>query len=197
MSQLSSLCVYCGSSPGSDPIYLETASELGRYLANSGIRVVYGGGNVGLMGAVADGALAAGGEVIGVIPKALAEKELAHHGLTEIHTVSSMHERKMMMAELSDAFLALPGGIGTMEEIFEVFTWTQLGFHAKPCAFLNTSGYYDDLFSFLKNMVGQRFIKQEHLDILLIGKNHSELVQQLSEVKIEAFDKWIDRKEQT
>lgn len=197
MRQISSLCVYCGSSPGQDPAFLKTATTLGVYLAESGIRLVYGGGNVGLMGAVADGALSAGGEVFGVIPEGLAEKELAHPGLTELHTVSSMHERKTMMAELSDAFLALPGGIGTMEEIFEVFTWTQLGFHSKPCGFLNVAGYYDDLFSFLQCMVDQRFLKQEHLDILLTGEDHITLISRLAEVDIETFDKWIDRKDQT
>lgn len=197
MRQISSLCVYCGSSPGQDPAFLKTATTLGEYLAESGIRLVYGGGNVGLMGAVADGALSAGGEVFGVIPEGLAEKELAHPGLTELHTVSSMHERKTMMAELSDAFLALPGGIGTMEEIFEVFTWTQLGFHSKPCGFLNVAGYYDDLFSFLQRMVDQRFLKQEHLDILLTGEDHITLISRLAEVDIETFDKWIDRKDQT
>ncbi|MCG8600855.1 MAG: TIGR00730 family Rossman fold protein [Verrucomicrobiales bacterium] len=197
MRQISSLCVYCGSSPGQDPAFLKTATTLGVYLAESGIRLVYGGGNVGLMGAVADGALSAGGEVFGVIPRGLAEKELAHPGLTELHTVSSMHERKTMMAELSDAFLALPGGIGTMEEIFEVFTWTQLGFHSKPCGFLNVAGYYDDLFSFLQRMVDQRFLKQEHLDILLTGEDHITLISRLAEVDIETFDKWIDRKDQT
>ncbi len=197
MNDLNSLCVYCGSSPGEKPEYAKTAHSLGKFLGEHGIRLVYGGGNVGLMGAVADGALEAGGEVVGVIPHALREKELAHSGLTELHSVSSMHERKTMMAELSDAFVALPGGIGTLEEIFEVYTWTQLGFHAKPCAFLNVSGYFDPLFEFLNRMVEQRFLKQEHLECLLTANSFENLVRRISEFEVGAIDKWIDRKEET
>ncbi|MDF1860099.1 MAG: TIGR00730 family Rossman fold protein [Verrucomicrobiales bacterium] len=197
MKALQSICIYCGSSSGSHPEYRETALSLGRFLAREGIRVVYGGGNVGLMGAVADGALNAGGEVIGVIPEALKEKELAHIGLTELHAVSSMHERKTMMAELSDAFIALPGGIGTLEEIFEVYTWTQLGFHEKPCAFLNVAGYFDPLLEFLDRMVEHRFLKKEHLDCLLTGSDYRALINRIQKWESATFYKWIDREEQT
>jgi uncharacterized protein (TIGR00730 family) len=197
MKDLESICIYCGSSSGSRPEYRETAIALGGFLAGEGIRVVYGGGNVGLMGAVADGALDAGGEVIGVIPEALEEKELAHNGLTELHAVASMHERKTMMAELSDAFIALPGGIGTLEEIFEVYTWTQLGFHEKPCAFLNVAGYFDPLLEFLDRTVDQGFLKKEHLDCLLTGTDYRELIERIRNWKPGSFYKWIDREEQT
>lgn len=191
---LKSLCVYCGSSPGRQAAYLETAESFGKLIAREGIRLVYGGGNVGLMGALADSALQAGGKVIGVIPERLAAMEVAHSGLTELHRVNSMHERKLKMADLSDAFVALPGGAGTLEEIFEVFTWTQLGFHSKPCAFLDVDKYYSHLFQFLDHMAGQKFIKKEHLDSLIRTDDPNDLLTQLRQYTPTVVDKWIDRK---
>ena len=153
------ICVFCGSSPGARAIYRETAVEVGRTLAQRGIGVVYGGGNVGLMGAVADAALAAGGEVIGVIPRRLAEREVAHDGLTQLHVVETMHERKALMTEFSDAFLTLPGGFGTLDELFEAITWRQLGFHDKPCGVLDVDGYFAGLRAFVERAVSDGFIR--------------------------------------
>jgi uncharacterized protein (TIGR00730 family) len=191
---LKSLCVYCGSSPGLRGAYVEAAENFGRLLASEGITLVYGGGNVGLMGAVADGALKAGGQVIGVIPERLFAKEVAHRGLTKLHCVDSLHERKMMMAELSDAFVALPGGAGTMDEIFEVFTWTQIGIHSKPCAFLDVEEYYRPLFLFLEHVAEQRFIKKEHLASLIRTHDPVELLRRLRDYTPNVLDKWMDRK---
>jgi uncharacterized protein (TIGR00730 family) len=154
---LRAVCVYCGSNVGADPVYLEATQALARRFAADGIRVVYGGAAVGLMGALADSTLEAGGEVVGVIPQQLVDREIAHTGLTELHVVSTMHERKALMAQLSDAFVALPGGIGTLEELIEVFTWRQLGLHTKPLGVLNVNGYYDGLGAFLDHAVGQGF----------------------------------------
>lgn len=158
---MKSVCVYCGSSMGNDPAYAEAAKALATELAQRGIRVVYGGASVGLMGLVADTALAHGGEVAGVIPQMLVDKEVAHPGLTELHTVGSMHERKAKMAELSDAFIALPGGIGTLEELVEVYTWSYLGIHDKPFGLINTKGYYDGFTTFLDHAVTAGFLKPE------------------------------------
>ncbi|MDA0182975.1 TIGR00730 family Rossman fold protein [Solirubrobacter phytolaccae] len=158
---MKSVCVYCGSSLGNDPAYAEAATQLATVLATRGIRVVYGGASVGLMGLVADTALAAGGEVAGVIPQVLVDKEIAHPGLTELHTVGSMHERKALMAELSDAFIALPGGIGTLEELIEVYTWSYLGIHDKPFGLVNTNGYYDGFTAFLDHASAAGFLKPE------------------------------------
>ena len=149
MNDLRSVTVYCGSNPGADPAYAEAARALARLLASSDIRIVYGGGHVGLMGVLADTAMAAGGEVVGVIPQALIDREIGHRGLNDLRVVSSMHERKALMAELGDAFIALPGGIGTLEELIEVYTWSQLGMHRKPLGVLNVNGYYDALATFL------------------------------------------------
>jgi uncharacterized protein (TIGR00730 family) len=176
------------------PAYAQVAESFGELLAAEGIVVVYGGGNVGLMGALADGALKAGGRVIGVIPEQLVSKELAHLGLTELHRVKSMHERKLKMADLSDAFVALPGGVGTMEEIFEVFTWTQLAIHSKPCAFLDVEQYYAHLFQFLDHMAGQRFIKQAHLDSFIRASEPVHLLQCLRDYVPVHKEKWSDRK---
>jgi len=191
---LKALCVYCGSSPGLRASYLESAAAFGHLLATEGITLVYGGGNVGLMGALADSALQSGGKVIGVIPEVLVAREVAHRGLTVLHRVASMHERKLKMAELSDAFVALPGGVGTIEEIFEVFTWTQLGLHSKPCAFLDVERYYAALFQFLDEMAEQRFIKKEHLASLLRANEPRALLGQLRNYTPTIIDKWIDRK---
>ena len=155
---MSRICVFCGSSEGNRPVYRERASEVGRALAERSIGVVYGGGNTGLMGALADAALVAGGEVIGVIPRRLAEREVAHAGLTQLHVVETMHERKALMTELSDAFLTLPGGFGTLDELFEAITWRQLGFHDKRCGILDIDGYFDGLLAFVDRAVSDGFI---------------------------------------
>ena len=191
---LKSLCVYCGSSPGLGGAYRQSAAAFGQLLATEGITLVYGGGNVGLMGTVADAALRAGGKVIGVIPDHLAVQEVAHLGLTTLHRVDSMHERKLKMAELADGFVALPGGIGTIEEIFEVFTWTQLGVHSKPCAFLDVENYYGRLFQFLDHMAAQRFIQPEQLAALIRAEDAGELLIKLRNYTPIRVDKWMDRK---
>jgi len=190
---MSSICVYCGSSPGSDPAFLRAAREIGALVAQRGHTLVYGGGNVGLMGEVADAAMATGGRVIGVIPDNLARKELAHEGLTELHVVATMHQRKALMAALADGFLALPGGVGTLEEIIEVFVWTQLGLHAKPCAFLNVNGYYDPLVAFLTHMTDSRFLRAEQLSQLIVAREPSEALERLLSTKPAVVEKWMDR----
>lgn len=192
-SELKAVCVYCGSSPGLKPEYSRVACAFGAFLAGQGIVTVYGGGNVGLMGAVADGALSVNGQVVGVIPRALMEKELAHAGLTELIVVESMHERKLEMARRADAFVALPGGIGTLEEIFEVFTWTQLGFHLKPCAFLNVAGFYTPLIAFLEQVVAQGFLKTEHLSSVVVDDDMARLVTRLAAYEHVDYAKWSGR----
>lgn len=189
------VCVYCGSSPGRDPAFIDAALALGRLLAERGIGVVYGGGNVGMMGAVADAAMAAGGEVIGVIPEALAAKEVAHHGVTDLRIVGSMHERKMIMADLADAFVALPGGVGTVEELVEVFTWLQLGLHDKPVAVLDVADYWAPLVAFLDHAVAERFVKPVHRDMLLVATDPEELLEAFAEWHAPRAPKWIDRAE--
>ena len=168
---LKALCVYCGSAIGHDAAYAESARALGQEIARRGMSLVYGGGHVGLMGVVADAALAAGAEVIGVIPTALMDSEVGHTRLTKLHVVKDMHERKALMAELADGFLALPGGIGTLEELFEVMTWLQLGYHSKPVGLLNTQGFYDDLLRFLDKQREAGFLKPAH-HALLINDTH-------------------------
>jgi uncharacterized protein (TIGR00730 family) len=175
--EMKKICVYCGSSPGKNPDYLEAARSVGRELAQRGITLVYGGGRSGLMGEVARAALAADGRVIGVIPEALRDQELAFKEVTELHVVSSMHERKALMAELSDGFIALPGGYGTLEEIFEVLTWVQLGFHTKPCGLLNIDHYYDSLLKFLDHSVEEHFIHQPHRDLILQAEEPADLLE--------------------
>jgi len=187
------ICIYCGSSPGTDPAYMESAREIGTLIAGRGFKLVYGGGHVGLMGAAADAALAAGGEVIGVIPQDILDKEVGHGGVTELFTVSSMHERKMKMASLSDGFIALPGGIGTLEEIIEVLTWSQLGFHSKACGVLNVNGFFDPLLQLLDHMVEKRFLKAEHRDQLLVSDSVESLVDLVLLHEGVAIDKWMDR----
>jgi uncharacterized protein (TIGR00730 family) len=188
-----SLCVFCGSSPGRDPAYLAAATEMGQAVAARSLTLVYGGAKVGLMGAVADAALAAGGEVIGVLPQALVLKELAHKGLTRLEVVASMHERKARMAELSDGFVALPGGAGTLEEIFEIWTWGQLGFHGKPAGFLNVAGYYDGLAHFLDHTVTEAFVKPVHRQMLTFERRVGALLDALQSYKPPATDKWLER----
>ncbi|WP_339782900.1 TIGR00730 family Rossman fold protein [uncultured Marinobacter sp.] len=170
------VAVYCGSRSGNEPLYAEKAGELGEFFGNNGIDLVFGGGHVGLMGIVADAVLASGGKVYGVIPQHLVNRELAHPGLTELFVVSNMHERKAKMAELADGFVALPGGIGTLEEIFEAWTWAQLGFHQKPCAFYNVKGFYDSLLEMIKTMVASGFVKQQYLDMIVLADTPTELV---------------------
>lgn len=166
---------------------------MGTLVAERGYRLVYGGGHVGLMGAAADAALQAGGEVIGVIPQDILDKEVGHGGVTELITVNSMHERKMKMAHLSDSFIALPGGIGTLEEIVEVFTWSQLGFHSKACGLLNVEGYFDPLLALLDHMVGSRFLRQEHRDQLLCGDSPGDILDQVTAHEAVSIDKWMDQ----
>ncbi|HUR44703.1 MAG TPA: TIGR00730 family Rossman fold protein [Candidatus Saccharimonadales bacterium] len=187
------ICVFCGANPGAHPVFAETAAQVGATLARQSVALVYGGGRTGLMGAVADAALREGGEVIGVIPQALEKKELAHLGLTRLHVVSSMHERKSLMAELSDGFIAMPGGIGTMEELFEIWTWGQLGLHTKPCGLLNVNGYFQALLSYLDEMVAQRFLRPEHREMLMAGDNVDDLLELFRGYHPPQTSKWIDR----
>ena len=176
-----SLCVYCGSRNGEDPQFAALAERVGSWIGSHGGQLVYGGGRNGLMGIVADATLAAGGRVIGVIPKALVEKEWAHTGCTELHVVGTMHERKRIMAEHADAFLALPGGIGTLEEFFEVWTWRQLGYHAKPVGLLNLDGYYDDLLAFLNSSVKSGFMSDWQMALIAVASDPAQLLPQLVE----------------
>ncbi|WP_448683150.1 LOG family protein [Pseudomonas nicosulfuronedens] len=190
---LRSICVFCGASPGATPIYQEAAEALGRHLAENRIQLVYGGGAVGLMGMVANAALAAGGEVIGIIPQSLKDAEVGHSGLTRLEVVDGMHARKARMAELSDAFIALPGGLGTLEELFEVWTWGQLGYHAKPLGLLEVNGFFDPLLTFLDHLVQERFVRQPHRDMLQRAASPAELVNALAAWKPLAAPKWVDR----
>ncbi|AKT43135.1 TIGR00730 family Rossman fold protein [Chondromyces crocatus] len=187
------LCVYCGSSVGVRPEYEEAARGLGAFLAGRGIGLVYGGGRVGLMGAVADGALAAGGEVIGIIPEKLRARELAHLGLTELFVVDSMHARKTMMAYLSDGFIAMPGGWGTLEETFEVTTWAQLNYHLKPVGLLNVGGYYDKLLAFVDHAVTEGFIREAHRGLVVSSSDPADLLEQMSRVEVPELGRWIDK----
>ncbi|QLC34148.1 TIGR00730 family Rossman fold protein [Halarchaeum sp. CBA1220] len=173
---MDALCVYCGSSSGERPAYAAAAADLGTALAERDVTLVYGGGRVGLMGAVADAALAAGGDVHGVIPESLEAKEVAHSGLTDLDVVASMHERKARMAELADGFVALPGGFGTLEEIVEVLTWAQLGFHEKPCGLLNVAGYYDDLAAFFDHQTDEGFVEETHREMVVVEDSVEDLL---------------------
>ena len=185
------ICVYCGSSPGRDAAYRDAATALGHELADRGLGLVYGGASVGVMGAVADAVLAAGGEAIGVIPRALATKEVAHAGLSELHVVQSMHERKAMMAELSDGFAALPGGWGTIEELFEMLTWAQLGFHEKPCGMLNIGGYYDDLARFLEHAMAEEFVREAYREMLIVESVPAALLDRFAAYRAPRVRKWL------
>jgi uncharacterized protein (TIGR00730 family) len=187
------LCVFCGSSPGARPAYSQVAADLGRALARGGFGLVYGGSKVGLMGILADAVLAARGEVVGVIPQALVKKELAHTNLTELRVVASMHERKQTMADLSDGFIALPGGMGTVEELTEVLTWAQLGLHRKPCGLLNVEGYYDRFIGFLDHAVAERFVTPAHRSMIVVASTPDELLDAFRTYQAPIVDKWIDR----
>ncbi len=191
---LSRICVFCGSSDGMRSAYRDVAATLGRLIAARGLAVVYGGGNVGLMGALADAALDAGAEVIGVIPEHLVAKELAHRGV-DLRIVHSMHERKALMADLADAFIALPGGFGTLEEFFEILTWSQLGLHAKPCALLNVHGYYDSLLRFFDLAVREGFVRDESRGLVVVEDDAVRLLDRLATWQPPAVRKWIDRDE--
>lgn len=187
--------IFCGSARGVDSLYAAAARELGGALVRQGVGLVYGGGNIGLMGVVADAVLARGGEVIGVIPQALVDKELAHRGLTQLRVVRSMHERKALMADLSDAFIALPGGFGTLDEFCEVVTWAQLGLHRKPCGLLNVDGYYDCFLAQIERGVKQRFIREQHRNLILVEREPEALLRRLFAAQPPAIHKWIDREE--
>ncbi len=190
---MSSICIYCGSSPGTNSAYMESARTMGQLIASQGHTLVYGGGQVGLMGAAADAALGAGGEVIGVIPQDLLDKEVGHGAVTELIAVSSMHERKMKMASLSDCFIALPGGIGTLEEIIEILTWNQLGFHTKACGLLNVNNFFDALLQFLDHMVENRFLTPQHRAQLLVATDPTDILATVLQYQPHTLDKWMDR----
>lgn len=189
--RMESVAVYCGSNPGARPIYREAAAHLGRVIASQGRTLVYGGAKVGLMGALAQAALAQGGRVIGVLPRSLEERELAQQGLSEMHLVDTMHERKATMAELSGGFIALPGGLGTLEEMFEAFTWQQLKIHAKPCGLLNVGGYYSPLRLLLDHAVSEGFVKTEHRDALLVAEDPRTLLEAMDGFEPTAELKWF------
>ncbi|MBB5031518.1 LOG family protein [Prosthecobacter vanneervenii] len=193
MSRLRRICVYCGSSSGSDAAHRAAAHEAGAFLARSGRGLVYGGGNVGLMGAVADGALSEKGEVIGVIPQSLMEKELGHGGVTQLHVVRSMHERKQMMVDLSDGFIALPGGFGTLDELFETLTWLQLSFHDKPVGLLNVGGFFDGLVDFISHMSRSGFLKPEHAACVLVERDPAILLDRMEAFRPPELGKWIEK----
>ncbi len=187
------ICVYLGSSPGARPAYTRAAEELARLLAERGLGLVYGGASVGTMGVLADAMLAAGGEAIGVIPGDLHDKEIGHPGLSDLHVVASMHERKQLMLDLADGFVCLPGGSGTLEELFETFTWLQLGLHAKPIGLLDVEGYWSPLVAFLDHAVQERFVRREHVDLLLVDDDAGRLLDRFAAWTPPVRSKWIDR----
>lgn len=195
MTTLSSICVYCGSSSGRSDAYASTANSLAEELVKRKTRLIYGGASIGLMGMIADRMLALEGQVVGVIPKALAHKEVAHANLTELHITQSMHERKMLMAELSDGFIALPGGIGTLEELFEIWTWAQLGFHQKPCGLLNAAGYYDRLIQFLDHVTTEQFVKPQVRNMLIVESNPSKLLDYYATYRAPTMKHWVAENE--
>jgi uncharacterized protein (TIGR00730 family) len=186
------VCVYAGSNPGSDPAYAEAAAAFATTMAERGIGLVYGGGKVGLMGVLADTMLDAGGEAIGVMPQSLIDREIGHSGLTELKVVDSMHERKALMAELADAFVAVPGGIGTLEELIEVYTWSQLGIHAKACGVLNVAGYYDHLAAFLDHAVEAGFLRPQHRAVLSVASSPADLLDRLAAYEPPVVGKWTE-----
>lgn len=192
-NQLSSVAVYCGSNPGTDPAYATAAASLGRTLADQGIRLVYGGGHVGLMGAVADGVLAAGGEAHGIITQALRDKEIAHQGLTSLQVVGTMHERKAAMADAADAFIMLPGGFGTFDEFFEALTWTQLGIHVKPCGILDAAGFFAPLRALIDGAVTAGFVHPAHRDMVVVDDDSARLLDRLAAWTPPTVSKWLDR----
>jgi uncharacterized protein (TIGR00730 family) len=196
VSTIEAICVYCGSNPGSDLEFSRSANALGRLLAERGITLVYGGGHVGLMGVIADATITAGGRVHGVITRALEQKEIAHRGLTRLDVTDSMHERKALMAEASDAFIMLPGGIGTLDEFFEAATWTQLGIHNKPCGILNVNGYFDPLIALLDRSNDLGFLRGEHRDLIVVAAQAPSLLDLLAAWEPVVVAKWLLRPDQ-
>lgn len=195
MTPIRRICVFCGSSCGSNPAYRRAAESLGQLLAERNIGLVYGGGCIGLMGALADSALAAGGEVIGVIPDSLLRREVGHRGVTKLHVVETMHQRKALMADLADAFIALPGGYGTLEEFSEIVTWSQLGIQQKPCGLLNVERYWDGLLAMLDHAVNEGFLRQENRELVLVASTPEEMLARLQEWEPAAYiEKWLDEK---
>lgn len=192
---MKNICVYCGSSPGRLDAYADGAHALARALVQRDLGLVYGGAGIGLMGLVADTVLQLGGCVVGVIPEALARKEVVHKSLTDIHITQSMHERKTLMAELSDGFIAMPGGIGTFEEIFEIWTWAQLGLHTKPCGLLNVAGYYDALTAFLDHAAAEQFLKPQHRSMLIVEQEPEKLLDRFARYQRPSVQKWLDADE--
>ena len=190
------VCIFCGSYAGAQPMYMEVAHAIGLGLAKRSIGLVYGGGRVGLMGAIADGTIAGGGHVTGVIPQSLVDRELAHKGLNELHIVTSMHERKAMMAQIAEGFIALPGGFGTLDELFEIITWAQLGFHRKPIALLNVGGYFNPLLAFIAHMSTEGFIKPEHSTAMLVKAEVDDLLDTLLAYEPPELEKWIKKAEE-
>jgi uncharacterized protein (TIGR00730 family) len=192
VSEIRRLAVFCGSNPGARPGYLEEAHKFGRLLAQRGVGLVYGGSSVGLMAALADSAIDDFGEVIGVIPRVLVEREVANTSLTDLRIVDSMHQRKALMAELADGFVALPGGIGTLEEFFEVWTWAQLGMHAKPCGLLNVGGYFDPLLEFLDHAVEERFVRDVHRSMVIVESDPTRLLERFEAYVPPRVVKWVN-----
>ena len=192
MSLARRVCVFCGSNSGRNASYAAAAVAMGESIAKQGITLVYGGGRVGLMGVLADAVLGLGGRVVGVIPRAIATDEVAHPDLTELHVVGSMHERKALMADLAEAFVALPGGFGTLDELCEILTWAQLGMHRKPVSLLNVEGYFDPLLAFLDQAVSDGFIRPSHRRLLIEGRDPSRILQVLSRTKAPVVSKWLD-----
>jgi hypothetical protein len=195
MTAINSICIYCGSSSGRLEAYTSAAVALAESLVRRNIRLVYGGASIGIMGRVADQVLKLGGEVVGVIPKALSHKEIVHPHLTELHITESMHERKMQMAELSDGFIALPGGIGTLEELFEIWTWAQLGLHQKPCGLLNVAGYYDSLIQFLDHVLAEQFVRKDDHALLMVESNPDALLDRYINYQPPAVKHWLAKDE--
>ncbi len=192
---MKNICVYCGANPGRQEAYSGAARDLAKALVDRDVGLVYGGASVGIMGLIADSVLQLGGRVVGVMPEALVRKEIAHKRLTELHVTQSMHERKNLMAELSDGFIAMPGGIGTLEEIFEIWTWAQLGFHAKPCGLLNVAGYFDSLTTFLDHAVTEQFVKKPHRSMLIVDHEPEALLDRFAKYEPPSVQKWVEKAE--
>lgn len=193
MPTLQTVCVFCAANPGTHPVYVERAGAMGRHLAQSNRRLVYGGGRTGLMGALADAALDAGGEVVGIMPRHLVNHEVAHTGLTELRIVASMHERKALLAELADGFLAMPGGLGTLEELFEIWTWGQLGLHSKPYGLLQVEGFFAPLLDFLDQAVRAGFIRAANREMLVVDDDPAALIARMEAARVPPVPRWLDR----
>jgi uncharacterized protein (TIGR00730 family) len=190
---MKSVCIFCGSSVGRQPEYIHGARRIGKLIATKKMTLVYGGGNIGLMREVADSALSAGGKVIGVMPRSIVEKEIAHQNITKLHIVGSMHERKALMAEISDGFIALPGGFGTIDELFEIMTWNQLEIISKPTGLLNINGFFDQLINYISHAVSEKFVRKEHQENLIVDVDETRLMSRMADFRPVAAEKWIDR----